>query len=476
MGDAKLARLINEYVEEPHFIHRSTIRNWSTGASKGVQNWRPGEEKFLTPWAGESEAASTAEAQPTTEQPVEVAARQPESHRDLVNTEPSPVGDGDNDVAPSAVSSATRGGAVSGTATRGRSRGVLIALSIVAGVVVVAGAANLLSRTNGSIETAESADSAPTSSTGNPPDGASTVAPSAAEGPTSTSDQNQSEDNQGAAAQREEEGDAAEEIPPVSEIAGPADGSVVGITQTFSGTASHPEGVAHLEMIIQQVELGVYWNPPAETWQVRSERFIVPVSSLGGGSYAWQFKPALPLPEGTYRARVWARASTGRGDPVGPLVEFTVDEGPTPDSTELELARAMQESPVGDSSMEEEETKTIPKVRVRLPEHGARVADRFRVKATAEHEPGLEQLEVVLRDVDRDQYWNFDTQTWQVSRSVLTVETPEDPADPGAFAADVWLPAGVAPPGRYEVTATAQGTDGVGTDLGRTNTFTVFGP
>lgn len=40
LGDARLATLVNEMVQRPEFLHRSTVRNWRIGTSKTVKDWR----------------------------------------------------------------------------------------------------------------------------------------------------------------------------------------------------------------------------------------------------------------------------------------------------------------------------------------------------------------------------------------------------------------------------------------------------
>ncbi len=40
IGDARLANQINAMMDNPYFIHRSTIRNWRTGSVKKINNWR----------------------------------------------------------------------------------------------------------------------------------------------------------------------------------------------------------------------------------------------------------------------------------------------------------------------------------------------------------------------------------------------------------------------------------------------------
>lgn len=39
-GDARLASMACDLANDPLFLHRSSVRNWSTGASKSVKNWR----------------------------------------------------------------------------------------------------------------------------------------------------------------------------------------------------------------------------------------------------------------------------------------------------------------------------------------------------------------------------------------------------------------------------------------------------
>ena len=40
LGDARLAKQVNHHFKQPHFLHRSTVRNWRTGTSKKVKDWR----------------------------------------------------------------------------------------------------------------------------------------------------------------------------------------------------------------------------------------------------------------------------------------------------------------------------------------------------------------------------------------------------------------------------------------------------
>jgi len=40
VGDARLATQVNSIADNPHFIHRSTIRNWRKGSSRKITNWR----------------------------------------------------------------------------------------------------------------------------------------------------------------------------------------------------------------------------------------------------------------------------------------------------------------------------------------------------------------------------------------------------------------------------------------------------
>jgi WD40 repeat protein len=40
IGEARLANEVNQMVNQPHFIHRSSIRNWRNGGSKTAGNWR----------------------------------------------------------------------------------------------------------------------------------------------------------------------------------------------------------------------------------------------------------------------------------------------------------------------------------------------------------------------------------------------------------------------------------------------------
>lgn len=270
------------------------------------------------------------------------------------------------------------------------------------------------------------------------------------------------------------------DAPPVSAILAPAHEAVVGEAFTASGTAAHPAGVSHVEAVLVDMDRNTYWNPRDEVWQQKWQVFSIPVSGDDLTEARWEVKlgDSLPLLPGKYRLRVWARSLTNRGDPIGPLVEFDVNENLNPrDEDAFERSVEIQNNPVPDPAFELEASGEVPKSRSEYPWNGSSVFDGFRLLSNAEYEPGLESMTVELQDVISGDYWNFEAQRWQTSPTGLVVAA--DDADCGACTElkyDMWMPAGSTPPGEYVVTTRAVGADGATNPDGTTSEFTVIGP
>lgn len=267
------------------------------------------------------------------------------------------------------------------------------------------------------------------------------------------------------------------DVPPVAVLSFPETGATVATGAIFSGSAKHPGGIAHVEMVLQELDKAIYWNPDAEVWQEENRRFIVPVKTLGSTNTTWRYPFSgsdVVLPEGNYRVRVWARAMNGRGDPNGPFADFAVTLGSQPDGAfGLDTSIERQANPVPSERLRLEHEGAIPKVRFRGPINGTGTTSMFRLKAVAEWEPGLTEMRIVFERDATGEFWNFDEEKWQGARTDKLISAPDGEAPP-ALDWELWLPDGSSPPGDYRLTASAVGSDGATYQPGTVVEFVIF--
>lgn len=428
VGDKRLADLANDYAGVP-LLHRSTIRNWSVGTSTTARNWQQ-IAAIAAALRLDEETASTLLLAASCEPIIDLRANAIDDDAHMLRywpaEVPSPVEPSTDSADGSSPATVLADGPDLGIGLSTRRRQQLLVIMATL-ALTLSGLAfwQLLSddetTTDSSVVVTET------------------------------------------------------DLPAVAEIRAPSHDSVVGSEPLFSGTASHPNGISHVQMVLQRLDLGVYWNPDDQRWQERFRMFVVPVESVGASDTAWWYRTGadFPLPPGSYRARVWASAADGNGDPVGPLVEFTIAEDADLDNPRVADALRMQENPFPDARRQAEAAGvSMPKVRIRLPENGSeRAISTVRIKALAEYEAGVAELQVALRDVDGDRYWNFATNRWQAAPTSL--ETIGD--DDTQLEVDLWMPDEAIEPGTFEVIASAVGIDGSTFDVDEVSTFTVRG-
>ena len=112
---------------------------------------------------------------------------------------------------------------------------------------------------------------------------------------------------------------------PRSTLDSPLTGEVVDRSPMITGTASDPDGVPYVELILKDRTNDRYWNPAISDWQSEFVRFRHPVSEPGAADVTWSFNVPIELEPGDYRARVWGRNTLGESDPVAPRNDFVVE-------------------------------------------------------------------------------------------------------------------------------------------------------
>ncbi len=100
---------------------------------------------------------------------------------------------------------------------------------------------------------------------------------------------------------------------------------VTGGTLTVAGTAVSPQGISWVELTIRHSETGEYWHDQTTDMRAEFVRFQVPVTPAGGDEASWTYRlSTADLPAGSYRLRVWARSTSGVGDPLSDIRNITV--------------------------------------------------------------------------------------------------------------------------------------------------------
>ncbi len=82
-----------------------------------------------------------------------------------------------------------------------------------------------------------------------------------------------------------------------------------------SGTATFPQAVGTVELVIRNLETGVYWHPETGAFQPEFHRFTIDVDGANDAATWVHVIPEGIIESGPYRIRAWARAADGRNDP-----------------------------------------------------------------------------------------------------------------------------------------------------------------
>lgn len=244
-------------------------------------------------------------------------------------------------------------------------------------------------------------------------------------------------------------GEGTREVPttsPVTTVDLPANGSSIRGDIVVTGTASHRGGIEHVELILKNTGESTYWNPIAGTWQDEFVRFVVPVEP-GPTFAAWEYRLPVPVGSGAYRARAWARSVNGNEDPIGPMSNFNVES-----NVVVNLADGAGAAPDGPNQLVEPPPDDgYPLSTLDRPAPAESVGPQLIVEGTAADPDGIAYVELVIKDIDADEYWNPETNAWQAEfiRFAIDVDKPgaastawayvhPDPLTPGNYRARVW--------------------------------------
>lgn len=112
------------------------------------------------------------------------------------------------------------------------------------------------------------------------------------------------------------------EEPTVSLTAGldsPGDGETVDGDLEITGTASFPDEVGTVELVVRNLDTNLHWNPETGRFEESFLRFPLQVD---GNNDATTWSHTIPddlIDSGLYRIGVWARAADGRGAPMSDI-------------------------------------------------------------------------------------------------------------------------------------------------------------
>lgn len=236
------------------------------------------------------------------------------------------------------------------------------------------------------------------------------------------------------------------EIPAATSVDLPVAGSTIRPGFIVAGTAEHPSGIEHVELILKNLDDTTYWNPITGRWQTEFVRFIVPVEA-DSAVVAWEYRLPVPVPSGEYRARAWALSADGDDDPIGPMSNFTVET-----DVVIDLIEGASADPDGPNQLVAPPPDDgFPQSTLDSPAPAEVVGRSVVVHGTASDPEGIAYVELIFRNLDDDLYWNPELGAWQEEfiRFAITVDPPggtdvswsfqhPEQLDPGAYRARVW--------------------------------------
>ncbi len=130
-------------------------------------------------------------------------------------------------------------------------------------------------------------------------------------------DTSDNQDNTAPNLQFQVDDSVADNTPPSVSISSPGADATVGLPVTIGGQATDNVGVDHIDVIIRDLDTGLWWNPASGAWG-SFNRFSIAVDAPGAATTGWDmtFDPPTPGSVTRYRVRVWA-VDTSDNDTVG---------------------------------------------------------------------------------------------------------------------------------------------------------------
>ena len=182
------------------------------------------------------------------------------------------------------------------------------------------------------------------------------------------------------------ESSVADNTPPSVSISSPGADATVGLPVTIGGQAMDNVGVDHIEVIIRDLDTGLWWNQASGTWG-SFNRFSIAVDTPGAMTTGWDmtFDPPAPGAITRYRVRVWA-VDTSDNDTAGTVTrKFS---GPASSDS------------------------TPPTAAWTSPNQGQSVTAPVNLRGSLADNVAVSGAEITIRDTGTGLWWNSANGTW----------------------------------------------------------------